>query len=247
VPPSAWVRAVRILPTHPRQQTIVHYAAVEEPGQAVYDANNQTLRRCTVSAVPLPAQPHVRIRDPKRKARILAAAADLVARRGFHAVSIAEIGAAAGITGSGVYRHFESKSAVLVALFDRVIDELLRDEQEILDSTVDLTHALDRLIAGQVQFVVGDRELAQVYYNEINNLPDEDRRRLRRKQRLYLEEWVYLVNELRADLTDADARTVVHAAVGAIQSTLFHNTGVAEDRLRLVLTGAARAILGIAD
>jgi AcrR family transcriptional regulator len=177
----------------------------------------------------------------------LAAAADLVARRGFHAVSIAEIGAAAGITGSGVYRHFESKSAVLVALFDRVIDELLRDEKEILDSTADLTRALDRLIAGQVQFVVGDRELAQVYYNEINNLPDEDRRRLRRKQRQYLEEWVHLVNELHADLTDADARTVVHAAVGAIQSPLFHNTGVAEDRLRVVLTEAARAILGISD
>jgi AcrR family transcriptional regulator len=170
-----------------------------------------------------------------------------VARRGFHAVSIAEIGAAAGITGSGVYRHFENKSAVLVALFDRVIDELLRDEQEILDDTADLTVALDRLIAGQVQFVVGDRELAQVYYNEINNLPADDRRRLRRKQRRYLEEWVHLVNELRVDLTDADARTVVHAAVGAIQSPLFHNTGGAEDRLRVILTEAARAILGIAD
>ena len=169
-----------------------------------------------------------------------------MARRGFHAVSIAEIGAAAGITGSGVYRHFESKSAVLVALFDRVIDELLREEHEILDGTADLPLALDRLIAGQVQFVVGDRELAQVYYNEINNLPDDDRRRLRRKQRRYLEEWVHLVNELRDDLTDADARTVVHAAIGAIQSPLFHNTGVAEDRLRVVLTEAARAILGIA-
>jgi AcrR family transcriptional regulator len=177
----------------------------------------------------------------------LAAAADLVARRGFHAVSIAEIGAAAGITGSGVYRHFESKSAVLVALFDRAIDELLRDEQAIIESTTDLALALDRLIAGQVEFVVGERELAQVYYNEINNLPDDDRRRLRRKQRRYLEEWVHLVNELRTDLTDADARTVVHAAVGAIQSPLFHNTGVAEDRLRVVLTDAARAILGITD
>jgi len=35
----------------------------------------------------------------------LAAAADLVVRKGFHAVAIAQIGAAAGITGSGVYRH----------------------------------------------------------------------------------------------------------------------------------------------
>ncbi|HKP42141.1 TetR/AcrR family transcriptional regulator [Mycobacterium sp.] len=175
------------------------------------------------------------------------AAADLVARKGFHAVSIAEIGAAAGITGSGVYRHFDSKSAVLVALFDRVIDELLRDEQKILDTTTDLGHALDLLIAGQVEFVVGDRELAQVYYKEIDNLPDDDRRRLRRKQRLYLEEWVHLINELRSDLSDTEARTVVHAAIGAIQSPLFHNTGLAEDRLRMLLTEAARAILDITD
>ena len=104
---------------------------------------------------------------------------------------------------------------------------------------------MDQLIAGQVEFVVGDRELAQVYYNEINNLPAEDRRRLRRKQRLYLEEWVHLVSELRGDLSDADARAVVHAAVGAIQSTLFHNAGLVEDRLRELLTQAARAVVGI--
>ena len=59
----------------------------------------------------------VRTRDPARKERILAAAADLVASSGYHAVSMADIGAAAGITGSGIYRHFASKSALLVALW----------------------------------------------------------------------------------------------------------------------------------
>lgn len=187
---------------------------------------------------------HVRTRDPERKNRILAAAADLVGNRGFHAVSIADIGSAAGITGSGVYRHFDSKSAILVALFDQVIDDLIRDEQQILDTTTDLADALNLLIAGQVEFVVGDRQLAQVYYSEINNLPDDDRRRLRRKQRLYLEEWVHLTDELRDDLSDTDARAIVHAAIGAIQSPLFHSTGLAEDRLRVLLTEAARSIVG---
>lgn len=158
-------------------------------------------------------------------------------------MSIAEIGNAAGITGSGVYRHFESKSAILVALFDQVIDDLIADEQRILDGNRDLPTALEELIEGQVEFVVGDRQLAQVYYNEINNLPDEDRRRLRRKQRLYLEEWVHLVNELREDLDDTEARVVVHAAIGAIQSPLFHNTGLADNRLRVLLTDSARDIL----
>nr|WP_234805952.1 TetR/AcrR family transcriptional regulator [Mycolicibacterium insubricum] len=186
-----------------------------------------------------------RTRDPERKHRILRAAADLVGRRGFHAVSIAEIGAAAGITGSGVYRHFGSKSAILVALFDQVIDDLLNDEQRILAESDDLPSALAQLVAGQVEFVVGQRQLAQVYHNEVNNLPDEDRRRLRRKQRLYLEEWVHLVNELRGELSDTDSRAIVHATIGAVQSPLFHNTGLAEDRLRVLLTDAAHAILGI--
>jgi AcrR family transcriptional regulator len=211
--------------------------------------NRSTLRGALIAVRSLRdvSQSHVRIRDPERKNRILVAAADLVARKGFHAVSMAEIGGAAGITGSGVYRHFASKSAVLVALFDRAIDDLLADARKILSTTTDLARALDLLIAGQVGFVVGDRELAQVYYTEINNLPDEDSRRLRRKQRLYLEEWVHLVNELRDDLNDTDARTVVHAAIGAIQSALFHNTGLAEDRLRGLLSEAARAVLGISS
>ncbi len=185
-----------------------------------------------------------RIRDPERKNRIMNAAADLLARKGYHAVSIAEIGAAAGITGSGVYRHFDSKSAVLVALFDQIIDDLLRDQKHVLETTTDLGKALDQLVAGQVEFVVGKRELAQVYHNEINSLPEEDRRRLRRKQRLYLEEWVHLVNEMRPELSDADSRTLVHAAIGAIQSPLFHSAGLAEDRLRVLLADAARAVLG---
>lgn len=190
-----------------------------------------------------PGTAGVRTRDPDRKNRILLAASDLIGRKGFHAVSIADIGNAAGITGSGVYRHFDSKSAILVALFDRVIDDLIAEEQSILDGTAELPTALEALIDGQVEFVVGDRQLAQVYYNEINNLPDEDRRRLRRKQRLYLEEWVHLVDELREDLDDTEARVVVHAAIGAIQSPLFHNTGLADDQLRVLLTDSARAIL----
>jgi AcrR family transcriptional regulator len=192
------------------------------------------------------AQPATaRVRDPARKERILEAAADLVARNGYHAVSMADIGSATGITGSAIYRHFDSKSAVLVALFEQVIDGLLADEQRIVTEVTDLRAALLCLIEGQVEFVVGDRVLAQVYHNEINNLPEEDRRRLRRKQRLYLEEWVHLLDELRDDLGDPECRAVVHAAIGAIQSSLFHTVGLPDDRLRALLTGAARAVLGV--
>lgn len=184
-----------------------------------------------------------RTRDPDRKERILSAAADLLARNGYHAVAMADIGAAAGVTGSAIYRHFDSKSAVLVALLDRVCDGLLQDARAIVHEVSDPREALQRLIAGQIEFVVADRELAQVYYREIANLPADDSRRLRRKQRLYLEEWAHLVAELRTDLVDAEVRATVHAAIGAIQSTLFHNTGLPEPQLRALLATAATAVL----
>ena len=99
------------------------------------------------------------------------------------------------------------------------------------------------LIDGQIGFVVDDRDVAQVYFREIANLPEADRRSLRRKQRLYLEEWVHLLTELRGDLDDTAARAVVHCAIGAIQSTLQHSAGLPEDRQRELLRRSALAVL----
>jgi AcrR family transcriptional regulator len=186
-----------------------------------------------------------RTRDPARKQRILSAAAGLVARRGYHAVGMADIGAAAGVTGPAVYRHFESKSAVLVALFDRVIDSLLDNASRIVDETDDVSVALSLLVRDQVTFAIDDREVLQVYMKEINNLPEEDRRRLRRKQRVYLEEWVHVLGELRPELGDAEVRALVHAAVGVIQSVLNYQSGLPGERLEELVTGAAHAALGV--
>jgi AcrR family transcriptional regulator len=187
-----------------------------------------------------------RTRDPARKQRIVAAAVDLVARRGYSAVGMADIGAAAGVTASAIYRHFDSKSAVLAAVFDGVIDRLLSNAARIVAEAVDDTAALSALIDDQVSIALEDRDVLQVYMREITSLPEEDRRRLRRKQRLYLEEWVHLVCELRTDLGDAEARALVHSAIGAIQSVLNYDSTVPADRLAPLLSGAARAVLGIA-
>src|SRR6202034_452153 len=176
----------------------------------------------TARVTPITARP-AKTRDPARKQRILTAAADLVARNGFSSVSMEDIGDAVGITASAIYRHYESKNAVLVAMFDRVIDRLLSD--------------------GQIDFVADDRDVAQVYFREIANLSEADRRSLRRKQRLYLEEWVHLLTELRPGLDDSSARTVVHCAIGAIQSTLQHSAGLPEERLRELLRQSAIAVL----
>lgn len=191
-------------------------------------------------------QTRQRIRDPKRPEKIIEAAARLIARDGYMSVSIAEIGAEAGIVGSGVYRHFESKSAVLVAIFERVIDDLLAAQERAIEGSAEPVAAVRTFIDGQIDFVVGTRAIAQVYYGEIKNLPEVDRRRLRRKQRRYVEGWLPLVVALAPHREEAELRVIVHAAIGAVHSALNHDPDLADDVLRRVLAETACSVIGLA-
>ena len=185
----------------------------------------------------------VRTRDPDRRERILRAAAELVAARGFHAVSMADIGAASGIVGSGVYRHFESKAAVLAALLDDGMQRLLDTAAAAVGSGRPDAEVLDELLRDQVRFAVDEALLVRLWLREVQTLPDGDQRRLRRLQRHYVEEWVHTLRELRPELPDADARARVHVALGAVQSAATWNAGVAREPLAELLVECARRCL----
>ena len=185
----------------------------------------------------------VRTRDPDRRERILRAAAELVAERGFHAVSMADIGAASGIVGSGVYRHFDSKSAVLVALLDEGMERLLAGAAEAVGSGRPEAEVLDELVRDQVRFAVDEALLVRLWLGEVRTLPDGDQRRLRRLQRHYVEEWVHTLRELRPELPDPDASARVHVAIGAIQSAATWNAGLPREPLSELLIECARRCL----
>jgi AcrR family transcriptional regulator len=125
-----------------------------------------------------------RVRDPERKKRILAAAAALGARRGFHAISMADIGAEAGIVGSGVYRHFPSKTAILIAMHDQVMDRLAGGAATILAAGGTDAQTMSALVRDHIEVALQDRDALALYHREIQTLPEEERRRLRRSQRL---------------------------------------------------------------
>jgi AcrR family transcriptional regulator len=184
----------------------------------------------------------VRRRDPDRKARILEVSAELISKRGYHSVSLAEIGAAAGIVGSGVYRHFSGKQAILVELLAEAMARLSSGAAAITTEFTDDREALAALVRHHVQIAVRDRDVLRVYHGEIHNLGANDRRRLRREQRLYIEQWVSVASPLRPDLTDAEMRLTVH---GAIQSILFHNLGLPEGQMVELLDRMAHDCLGV--
>lgn len=179
----------------------------------------------------------------KRREAILDAALELFRARGFHSVGIDEIGSAAGISGPGVYRHFTSKSALLVALFDSITERMLIAAEEIEKSECPPVEALDRLVTAHTATAVEERALLAVWLQDWRSLPVTDQQRIRRRQVEYVSIWVTTLSQLRPGLGPAELETVVHAALGAVNSVAFHDAGLPSEVLADRLAQAARTVL----
>ncbi|WP_431782401.1 SACE_7040 family transcriptional regulator [Streptomyces chumphonensis] len=158
-----------------------------------------------------------------RRDQILREAARLFAERGFHGVGVDEIGAAVGISGPGLYRHFAGKDAMLAELLVGISERLHEGGRmrlaEAVAADAPATEALDALIAGHIDFALNDRALITLHDRELDRLRDADRKRVRRLQREYVELWVSVVREVHPELDEAEARTAVHAVFGLLNST----------------------------
>jgi AcrR family transcriptional regulator len=181
----------------------------------------------------------------RRREQILEAAAVLIAERGYHAVGMADIGEAAGIVGSGVYRHFDSKAAVLAALLERAMLGLSERTPGLLAAETSDAAKLSALIADHVAFVLDELMMIQLWHREVSVLPEPEQRRLRRRQRLYVEEWVRLLVHVRPELPEGEARLLAHVAIGAIQSVASYRSGLSRAQLARLLERAAHDCLAI--
>lgn len=136
--------------------------------------------------------------------------------RGYHEVSIEEIGTAAGINASGVYRHFTSKSDLLSAAFHRAADRLAVAVGTALAGATTPRQALRSLVEVYVHLSFVQSELMSVYFAEIGSLPEAQRTELRSVQRLNVEEWARLLGDARTELSAAECRFLVHAALSLV-------------------------------
>ena len=154
-----------------------------------------------------------------RRSQLLAAAEQLIAERGFLAVRIEDIGAAAGVSGPAIYRHFPGKEALLVELLVGISTRLLAGAQSVLTGSPDPATALDGLIEFHLDFALAEPDLIRIQDRDLANLPAAAQRQVRRAQRRYVEIWVGTLRELDPRLGEDQARVMAHAAFGLLNST----------------------------
>ena len=182
-----------------------------------------------------------------RRAAMLEAAAALFAERGYNGVSIEELGAAAGVSGPAVYRHFSGKPAVLAALLIGVSKDLLEGGTAVVAESSTAEEALTGLIEFQVDFALRQSNVIRVQDRDLASLPEEDERTVRSLQRQYVEVWVDAISALHPDSGLPLLRHRAQAVFGLINSTshtLTSKTTARETvRLRSLLERMAWAAL----
>jgi AcrR family transcriptional regulator len=155
---------------------------------------------------------------------ILREATRLFAARGYRGVSLGDIGAAVGISGPAIYRHFTGKEAllgeILVGISETLLDGGRRRRGQASDPPA-ARKSLDALVAFHVEFALTHPELIAVQDRDFHNLTPDDQRRVRRLQREYVEIWVDELRRARPQLPGDQARAAVHAVFGLLNSTPY--------------------------
>jgi AcrR family transcriptional regulator len=177
-----------------------------------------------------------------RRAQILAVAAQLFAKHGFHGVTIADLGAAVGVSGPALYRHFPSKEALLAEMLIGISEHLLAGGQERAASG-DPREVLTALVEFQADFALREPELIVVQDRDLANLPPASRHEVRQLQRRYVEIWVDALRRLRPDLSEEAARVAAHGTFGLLNST--PHTGRGPEAVTLLRRMALTALLAL--
>ncbi|WP_349827405.1 TetR/AcrR family transcriptional regulator [Brevibacterium litoralis] len=219
-----------------------------------------------------------------RRAQIIEVAAGLFADRGFDGVSMNDVGAAAGISGAAIYKHFSGKQQLLGEMLVGISETLLgegtarvlkargfevgpgraghpehpagvgvvplgtgEDDPAGASAAVrglevdEAADVLRVLVAWHVEFALDTPALITLQFRDLARLVDDDRHRVRRLQRAYVEMWVAVI-ERAVGADTKHARSAAHAVFGLINSTP-HSARLDRNEMAALLERMALAAL----
>jgi AcrR family transcriptional regulator len=175
-----------------------------------------------------------------RDKQILKAAAKLFYERGFDGVGVDEIGAAVGITGPAIYRHFSGKDEVLAGLFDEAMDGLL---MVVGGAPEDPLVELEHLIRGHAKYALENPQLTSIFAREDRSLGERFRRRFNARKQEYIRRWIDCLGRCFPERNRDELAVAVHASFGLLNSSsswppaVLRMPGIVDVMTSLVLDG----------
>ena len=181
---------------------------------------------------------------PARREAIFAAALRLFRERGFHGTAIKDIGAAAGVTGPALYRHFDSKGAVLrEAILEGSNRMAAAIRAALAQETPTPEAALEALTRATVEAALENADIFAAYVLEARHLDREIRKSLRRRELRHREEWARLLLGVHPDVDPEQARTLVAMATYSLAALCMEPSRLPRPQLVELATERVMALL----
>ncbi len=157
-------------------------------------------------------------RTPVTREDILAVAAQIFRRKGFHATSMQDIARAVHLQKASLYHHVSSKQEILLALLDRALDLLIASMHEVVSQPLSPAEKLRRAIEAYTATLAEHRDLAAVLLLEFRFLDPELKARHIRRRDEFERLWREVVNEgvTQGDFRVEDVALAVRAVLGMV-------------------------------
>jgi len=157
-------------------------------------------------------------RTPVTREDILAVAAQIFRRKGFHATSMQDIARAVHLQKASLYHHVSSKQEILLALLARALDLRIASMQEVVSQPLSPEEKLRQAIRAYTTTLAEHRDLAAVLLLEFRFLdPDLKARHIRRRDE-FERLWREVVKEgvRTGDFQVDDVALAVRAILGMV-------------------------------
>lgn len=115
-----------------------------------------------------------RLPAAKRREQLLESAGQVFAERGYAGATTAELARAAGVTEPIIYRHFDSKKDLFIALIDRTGEQTIRLWKQQLASVSDPAERLRRLIGANPMVSDRGRGVYRVIVQAMTEIDDDE-------------------------------------------------------------------------
>jgi AcrR family transcriptional regulator len=153
-----------------------------------------------------------------RREQLLTEAIRLFDERGFQSVTTDDIGQAAGVSGPSIYRHFPSKTDLLVAAVARGSERRQASANQALARAAGPREALDFLLSAYIDFALENSHLLGVLISELDQLPDQTRKHSLQAQRDFLAVWEHLLDQAAPGTDMRELKITIRAVLTLVDN-----------------------------
>jgi AcrR family transcriptional regulator len=173
--------------------------------------------------------------------RILEAALQAFATKGYKATTLDSIGRAAGVTGPAIYRHFAGKQELYLAVREWAAAAQITEAMARAEALPPALAARE-LLKAHAHVAANRPEWVRIWLTGHDDLP-KGLAATRAHERAYNERWRTVVAALRPDLPPAKQAELVSLVRGAATATVWFGSTLPPEDREAMLVQAGLAVL----